>query len=88
MTFDYADPFLTYISLDASPDEVQKLLQRQEFIEQSLEGHQAASTVLDCLAEQGLDPIAYVDEVEWGVDQVIASGILPEQSDLLLILRE
>jgi hypothetical protein len=88
MTFDYADPFLTYIPLDASPDQVQRLLQRQELIETSLEGREAASTVLDCLAEQGLDPIAYIDAVESGVDQAINSGILPDHSDLLLILRE
>jgi hypothetical protein len=88
MNFDYADPFLTYIPLDASLEQVQQLLQRQEFIENSLEGREAASTVLDCLAEQGLDPIAYIDSVEEEVDRVIASGILPDHSNLLLILRE
>lgn len=85
---DYIDPFLTYIELNASPDQVQKLLQRQELIERSIEGQESASTVLDCLAEHGIDPVAYVDSVEFAVDQAIASGVLPDHADLLLRLRE
>ena len=88
MAYDYVDPFLTYIDLNASPAEIQKLLQRQDLIERSLEGKEAADTVLDCLAEQGLDPIAYVNSVEFAVDVAIASGELPDHAGLLLRLRE
>lgn len=88
MAYDYVDPFLTYIDLNASPQQVQQLLQRQDLIERSIEGHESAATVLDCLAEQGIDPIAYVDSVEFAVDQAIASGVLPDHADLLLRLRQ
>lgn len=87
-SYDYADPFLTYIDLNASPAEVQRLMQRQELIENSLEGRESASTVLDCLADHGIDPIAYVDSVEFAVDQAIAGGVLPENAPLILRLRE
>ncbi|HEY9664725.1 MAG TPA: hypothetical protein V6C65_40315 [Allocoleopsis sp.] len=86
--YDYADPFLTYIDLNASPAEVQRLMQRQALIESTLEGKESASTVLDCLAEQGVDPIAYVDSVEAAIGAAIAGGVLPENAPLLLQLRD
>lgn len=74
---DLIDPFLTF--LDQNPDfgvsdeegAVKQLFTRQQLMEQFLDGQEGADTVLDCLDEHGIDPVAFVAEAETKVSEII-----------------
>lgn len=74
---DLIDPFMTFLNQNSefgSSDEkgaVNELFIRQGLIEDFLEGKEGADTVLDCLDEHGIDPAAFVAQVEDSVQQII-----------------
>jgi hypothetical protein len=55
--------------------EVAAFIQRQRAIARCLDGLESPDVVLDLLDSQGLDPIAYVDEVEAAVELVIVQSL-------------
>ncbi|MBE9159721.1 hypothetical protein IQ265_23210 [Nodosilinea sp. LEGE 06152] len=82
MALDIFDPFSTvFRNLDSKGDqrdpraEAEALAVREGLIEDLINGTGYLDTTLDCLAEQGIDPDAWinqvVDNLEWG----ISSGI-------------
>ena len=85
---DYSEPFQTWVPGGSSNAEIARLFQRQEAIEAMLEGRESPATVLDMIAEHGLDPIAYIDDVERTIDRVIWQDIPIEYANLLLELRD
>lgn len=52
-----------------------RYLQRQRVISACLDGREHPDLVLDMLEAHSIDPIAYVDEVEEGIDLIISQGL-------------
>lgn len=82
MSLDIYDPFMTaFRELDSRGDqrdpwaEAQALAIREQLIEELIVGTGHLDTALDCLAEQGIDPDAWLDQavanMEWVVDNEI-----------------
>ena len=51
------------------------LFQRQEKIIHVVNGQDEADVLFDMLAEQGIDPAAYVDCVAYNVDLIVSHGL-------------
>lgn len=82
MALDIFDPFSTvYRDLDPRGDqrdpraEAADLAIREGLIEDLLNGNGYLDTALDCLAEQGIDPDAWIDQTVDNLEWVISSGI-------------
>ena len=88
------DPFLTFYG--HSPDhgasdgrrETEALMQRQDLIEDWLEGAESAETVLDCLEEQGVGADAYLATVQANVQHVIDGGVVYIENESGILLPE
>jgi hypothetical protein len=66
--------------------EVAANLLREELIEQLLNGRGHLDTALDCLAEHGIDPDAWIDQTLANIDYVIDAGIRFEPTETGLFL--
>lgn len=83
ITFDRDDPDMS----EADQIEEAKLLgQRNRILENVMDGTEDIDTYLDCLAEQGIDPIAWMDMAAANMQHVVDSGItfIETPSGLLL----
>lgn len=86
------DPFLTALRHD--PDfnrsdernELHQAMVRDGLIEALIHGDEHLDTALDCLAEQGIDPNAWVDAVEANINYVIDAGVRFEPTETGLFL--
>lgn len=86
------DPFLTALRHD--PDfnrsdeqaELKAAMVRDDLIEALINGDGHLDTALDCLAEQGIDPNAWVEAVEVNINYVIDAGIRFEPTETGLFL--
>lgn len=65
---------------DFSPADIEaesiRYLQRQRAIAACLDGREHPDLVLDMLEAHSIDPVAYVDEVEEGIDLIISKGLM------------
>lgn len=82
MSLDIYDPFGTvFRNLDARGDqrdpkaEAEALGIREELIEDLINGTGYLDTTLDCLAEQGINPDAWIDQTVENLEWVVDSGI-------------
>ena len=66
--------------------EVASNLLREELIEQLIHGTGHLDTALDCLAEHGIDPDAWIDQTIANIDYVIDAGIRFEPTETGLFL--
>lgn len=66
--------------------ELDQALLRDELIEQLITGQGHLDTALDCLAEQGIDPDAWIDATLANIDYVIDAGIRFEPTETGLLL--
>lgn len=86
------DPFLTvtreHRDFNRSDEaaELRRNLLRDELIEQLLDGRGHLDTTLDCLAEHGIDPDAWIDQTLANIDYVIDAGIRFEPTETGLFL--
>lgn len=86
------DPFLTALRHD--PDfnrsdergELQAAQLRDDLIEALINGDGHLDTALDCLAEQGIDPDAWLGAVEANIEYVIDAGVRFEPTETGLFL--
>ncbi|MEA5449711.1 hypothetical protein VB780_14095 [Leptolyngbya sp. CCNP1308] len=93
MTLDIYDPFSTvFRELDPRGDqrdpraESEALAIREQLIEELLNGTGHLDTTLDCLAEQGIDPDAWIDQTVTNLEWVMDSGIRFATNDHGLLL--
>ena len=63
-------------NLADSINETRLLIQRQGMVDKVLSGDEQPDTLLDLLDSQGLDPIEYINSVEFNVQLVLENGIL------------
>lgn len=82
MSHDFYDPFMTvFRELDPRGDqrdpraEAEALAIREELIEDLINGTGYLDTTLDCLAEQGINPDAWIDQTVANLNWVVESGI-------------
>lgn len=86
------DPFLTALRHDPDFDrsdernELEAAMVRDDLIEALIHGEGHLDTALDCLAEQGIDPNAWVDAVEANINYVIDAGVRFEPTETGLFL--
>lgn len=86
------DPFRTAIrqhrDFNRSDEaaEVAHTLLRDELIQQLITGGGYLDTALDCLAEQGIDPDAWIDATVANIDYVIDAGVRFEPTETGLFL--
>lgn len=80
--FDVSDPFRTVLrELDRNGDqrnpreEALALAVREELIQELISGEGYLDSTLDCLAEQGINPDAWLSQVEANINYVIDSGV-------------
>ena len=59
---------------------------REDLIEQLLDGRGHLDTALDCLAEHGIDPDAWIDQTLANIEYVIDAGIRFEPTETGLFL--
>jgi hypothetical protein len=71
-TFEIENADFTQADIEA---EAIRYLQRQRAISACLAGREHPDVVLDMLEAHSIDPIAYVDEVEEGIDFIITHGL-------------
>lgn len=95
MNRDIYDPFMTVLrDLDPRGDqfdpraEAQALATREQLIEELINGEGYLDTTLDCLAEQGINPDAWLDQVVENIEYVIDSGIRFTSNEHGLLLPE
>lgn len=80
-TQDWASPFLTYLEEEDNPtfntpeEEIAKLDTRCKMIDEFLETGEHADTILDMLAEHGIEPTHWVDSVCENVDLFIYKSV-------------
>lgn len=93
MSRDIYDPFMTvFRDLDTRgnqrdpTEEARALATREQLIEELISGEGYLDTTLDCLAEQGLDPDAWIDHTVANIEWVIDSGIRFTSNDHGLLL--
>lgn len=86
------DPFLTvpreHSDFNRADEaaELQANLLRAELIEQLLDGRGHLDTTLDCLAEHGIDPDAWINQTLANIEYVIDAGIRFEPTETGLFL--
>lgn len=66
--------------------ELAQALQRDELIEQLITGEGYLDTALDCLAEQGIDPDAWIDATVTNMAYVVDAGVRFEPTETGLLL--
>ena len=82
--FYFETPFLTYTQLPSDPnylgeaEELAALHRRTEALDYALRTGKEFDVLLDMLAEDGQDPVAYVDQVGENIELIIASHLVPE----------
>ena len=72
ITFERDDPDMSYADQIA---EAKLLGQRNRILENVMHGNEDIDTYLDCLAEQGIDPIAWMEMAAANMNHVVDSGI-------------
>lgn len=78
---DIYDPFLPWLELNPDHDrkdqrrEFQDAMIRDELTRGYLEGRTDLETLLDCLAQQGIDPQTWLDETIGQMERIVDSGI-------------
>lgn len=86
------DPFRTVarehpdFNRDDEAAELEDNLLREELIERLLDGRGHLDTTLDCLAEHGINPDAWIDQTLANIDYVIDAGIRFEPTETGLFL--
>ena len=81
MAEDWASPFLTYLeqednpTFESSQKEVAKLDLRCKMIDNFLKGEEHPDTILDMLAEHGIEPTVWVDAVCENVELFIYKSV-------------
>jgi hypothetical protein len=86
----FPEPFLTVIGKETDPlydspeEELSEFFLRQNLIHDFVEGTIPADVVLDCLAEQGIEPTTYIEEVEASVEWVCENQIIIPDARLWL----
>lgn len=95
MSLDIYDPFMTvFRDLDRRGDErnpeeeARELLTRETLIEELITGQGHLDTALDCLAEQGIDPDAWLEQTVANMEWVIDNGIRFTSNDHGIFLPE
>jgi hypothetical protein len=79
MLFDH--PFTTYLGTETDPEfngsdaEVQEYILRENLIHQFLTGEEGEAVILDCLNEQGINPHAYLNSVEFNIELIISNRV-------------
>ena len=83
ITFDRDDPDMS----EADQIEEAKLLGlRNRILENVMEGREDIDTYLDCLAEQGIDPISWLDMAVANMNHVVDSGITFQETPSGLLI--
>lgn len=78
---DWAEPFLTFLEDEENPtfntpeEEVAKLDTRCQMIDRFLEGKEHPDTILDMLAEHGLDPKEWCEAVGENINLIIYQNV-------------
>lgn len=95
MDYDIYDPFMTvFRDLDPRGDqrdpraEAEALATREEVISDLINGTGYLDTTLDCLAEQGINPDAWIDQTVANLEWVVDSGIRFTSNEHGLLLPE
>lgn len=92
---DVYDPFMTVLR-DLDPrgdtldprDEIQALATREQLISDLISGDGYADSALDCLAEQGINPHAWIEATVANIEWVMDQGIRFTSNDHGLFLPE
>lgn len=91
MIVDFDFPFTTYLKDYENPtfegyeQEIKFLFQRQQLIDKLCStDFKEMDVLLDMLAEQGLDPIEYVSDVQQNIQNIIANEIPITNKELFL----
>lgn len=91
---DILDPFMTVFrehpDFDAGDArlESQQLGQRQDVIEQVMQGGESFDTLLDLLESQGIDPAEYINATAQNLDYIVDNGIRFTSNDAGILLPE
>lgn len=86
----FPEPFLTVIGQESDPlydspeEELSEFFLRQNLIHDFVEGKIPPDVVLDCLAEQGVEPTVYVEEVEASVEWIQENSVIIPDAKLWL----
>ncbi len=83
ITFDRDEPDM---NLADQMKEAKLLGQRNRILQSVMDGREDLDTYLDCLAEQGIDPIAWLEMAAANMQYVVDSGITFQETPSGLLI--